>query len=231
MAIGRLQAAQFIHAAKERIVNITGASWGAVGRCLEWDTPFYTVKGLGGLCQHRDVLVYADSAVGKQPKMDEYPHGTRLLTLDIQALPEWVPRDYNAIICFFVLEHVPEPENAMKSIAQMLLTGGFALLAAPFLDGVHACPEDYFRYTPSGLRRLAEAAGLEVLWTFSPGNPSLAAGEFIGMKSSYWSARGILEESDSHPTNVFLLARKPWRGRHWRNPPRPNRTLRGRVFW
>ena len=48
------------------------------------------------------------------------------------------------------------------------------------MDGVHACPDDYFRYTPAGLRRLATAAGLEVLWSYSPGSPATAAGELIG---------------------------------------------------
>ena len=37
--------------AKEIVLNITGAKvGGSLGRCLEWDTPFYIVKGFA--CNH-----------------------------------------------------------------------------------------------------------------------------------------------------------------------------------
>eukprot|EP00435_Cladocopium_sp_Y103_P015676 s1882_g3.t2 len=140
-----------------------------------------------------------------------------------------------------------EPHQAMKGISQLLLPGecrtvetsclGFLLLGAPFIDGVHGCPDDFFRYTPHGLRKVAEFAGLEVLMESSPGHQIAAAGEMMGMRSSYWRTeadgcetdgfsgpnRDLLQDSDTHPMNVFLLARKPLRPGH-RRPLGPSVT-------
>lgn len=224
LVIPRWQGAEFVRQAKEHILNITGARiHGSLGRCLEWDTPFYVVKGFGHLCYKYDVLTYANAGAGQKEMMIDYPQGSRWLQLDILSPPEWFPGDYGVVVCLFVLEHVTNPAAAMAGVARALVPGGFALLGAPFVDGIHACPDDYFRYTPHGLRHLAEAAGLEVVHSFSPGSPVVAAGEFVGMKSSYWSHEDLFRESDTHPLNVFLLARKPLTARWWR-PPRNNDT-------
>merc|ERR1712194_387361 len=202
-------------------VNITGDGWGAVGRCLEWDSPHYTVKGIGGLCRWHDVLVYADKAINRGDAIKEYDFGTRMLTVDVLDLPPWTPHDYNLIVCLFVLEHVPEPERALHNIVKMMLTGGFLLLGAPFLDGVHGCPSDFYRYTPQG-------HGIGHGWNTGRWGKAVFGLGFCsvvpGMKSSYWAMEDFLQESDTHPVNVFLLARKPWRGRSWRLPPRHNLT-------
>jgi len=139
LATGRWQAAEFTRRAREIIVNITGDGWGAVGRCLEWDSPHYTVKGIGGLCRWHDVLVYADKAINRGDAIKEYDFGTRMLTVDVLDLPPWTPHDYNLIVCLFVLEHVPEPERALHNIVKMMLTGGFLLL------GMEAAPSQNSR--------------------------------------------------------------------------------------
>lgn len=214
LASGRIQASGFLRRAKEHIMGVIGPkSKGVVGRCLEWDTPFYTVKLFGPLCRFHDVLQYANEEAGMKVMMWTAPRGTRVVAVDIMKPPRWIPRDYGIIVCIFVLEHVPDPFSAMRGIVNSLLPGGFLLLGVPFIDGVHACPDDYLRYTPHGLRRLTESVGLEVVFDYSPGSPAFAAGDIAGMKSSYWSTEHILGESGSHPTNVFLLARKPGRSR------------------
>lgn len=224
LVIPRWQSAEFFRQAKERILNITGATIpGSLGRCLEWDTPHYIVKGFGRLCYKYDVLTYANEAAGVKEMLVDYPMGSRWIATDITSPPDWMPGDYGVVVCLFVLEHVTDPAAAVRGVARALAPGGFALLGAPFADGIHACPDDYFRYTPHGLRHLTEDAGLEVLFSFSPGSPVVAAGEFLGMKSSYWTQEDLFAESDSHPLNVFLLARKPTTARWWR-PPRQNAT-------
>lgn len=217
LGIGRIQAAQFIRKAKEHIVELAGWWSGSVGRCLEWDNPFYIVKGFGHLCTKFDVLLYANKRAGDKEELRTYPAGTRMMTLDVMEPPQWLPRDYGVVLCFFVLEHVPDPHLAMRGIVRMLAPGGFLLLGVPFIDGIHGCPDDYLRYTPHGLRRVAERSGLEVLFDFSPGSPGVAAGEILGMRSAYWRTEDFLRHSDTHPTNVFLLARRPPRGTGGRN--------------
>lgn len=222
LALGRLQAAAFMKKAKATIADML-PPWrsGYLGRCLEWDTPFYIVKTFGSSCTHFDMLQYANPRAGGKEEMILYPQqGLRVMSMDILQPPTWLPNDYGVIVCLFVLEHLPDPWTAMRNIERMLLPGGFLLLGAPFIDGVHGCPYDYLRYTPAGLLHLTEAVGLEVLWSFSPGGASITAGEMLGMKTSYWSHEQALQYSDTHPANVFLLARKalpsrPGRNRTW----------------
>ncbi|CAE7843857.1 unnamed protein product [Symbiodinium microadriaticum] len=212
LASGRIQAAHFTWKAKDLVLKLLGpaaGAFGALGRCLEWDTPFYTIKAFGPLCFRHDVLQYADPRAGHPEKMQTYSKGTRVMALDVLRPPDWMPTDYGLVVCFFVLEHVPDPHQAARGIAKLLNPGGYLLLGAPFIDGVHGCPDDFFRYTPHGLRKVAEGAKLEVLLEFSPGMTVAAAGDFIGMRSSYWRTEDLLKISDTHPMNVFLLARKP----------------------
>lgn len=226
LASGRIQAASFTWKAKALIQKLLGPVEidKSLGRCLEWDTPFYVITAFQKLCFRSDILQYANPKAGMQERMQMYQKGTRVLALDVLHPPHWMPNDYGLVVCYFVLEHVPEPHQAMNGISQLLLPGGFLLLGAPFIDGVHGCPDDFFRYTPHGLRKVAEFAGLEVLMESSPGHQIAAAGEMMGMRSSYWRTEDLLQDSDTHPMNVFLLARKPLRPGHRRPWTQRNRS-------
>jgi len=170
------------------------------------------------------VLYYANKRAGLEERMQTYAKNTRIMALDVLDPPDWMPSDYGLVVCFFVLEHVSDPHLAMRSISTLLYPGGFLLLGAPFIDGVHGCPDDFFRYTPHGLRKVAESAQLEVLMEFSPGATVAAAGELLGMRSSYWQTEDLLINSDTHPMNVFLLARKPLLPRQRRSWTQHNQT-------
>ena len=80
LASGRIQAAHFTWKAKDLVSKLLGpaaGAFGALGRCLEWDTPFYTIKAFGPLCFRHDVLQYADPRAGHPEKMQTYSKGTR----------------------------------------------------------------------------------------------------------------------------------------------------------
>ncbi len=62
-----------------------------------------------------------------------------------------------------VLEHVPDPFLAVQEICRVLKPGGKAYIQIPFMIGYHPCPDDYWRFTASGLRQLAENAGLKIV--------------------------------------------------------------------
>ena len=83
---------------------------------------------------------------------------------DVLALPF---RDcaFDTALCNQVLEHVPEPRMAMDELARVLRPGGYLIVTAPHIWGLHEVPHDYFRFTPYGLRHLAERAGLAVCKT------------------------------------------------------------------
>ncbi len=69
---------------------------------------------------------------------------------------------FDTVLCNEVLEHVPEPSQLLREAARTLAPGGCLILTAPMTWGLHEEPHDYFRYTPHGLRYLAEQAGLHV---------------------------------------------------------------------
>lgn len=77
------------------------------------------------------------------------------------ALP-FADAAFDSVFCSQVLEHVPDPEQALREFARCLKPGGVLLLSTPHLAYLHNEPHDYFRYTNHGLRALCERAGLVV---------------------------------------------------------------------
>jgi len=66
---------------------------------------------------------------------------------------------FDLVICEAVLEHVPNPQAIVSEIIRVLRPGGHVYVEVPFLQGFHADPHDYQRYTLPGLRTLL--AGFE----------------------------------------------------------------------
>jgi SAM-dependent methyltransferase len=74
----------------------------------------------------------------------------------------FAPETCDTVLCNEVLEHVPEPVQLMIEAARVLKHGGLLILTTPMTWGLHEEPYDYYRYTPYGLKYLAEHAGLQV---------------------------------------------------------------------
>ena len=53
-----------------------------------------------------------------------------------------------------VLEHVRQPDRAVWEMARTSMAGGLVYIELPFLQGFHASPNDYQRYTSSGVAEL-----------------------------------------------------------------------------
>ena len=75
---------------------------------------------------------------------------------DVQNLP-LSDESFDAIICKAVLQHVPEPQKAVKEIYRVLRKGGKCLVYVPFLYPYHGkkgvC-KDYYHYTHDGIEYL-----------------------------------------------------------------------------
>ncbi len=69
----------------------------------------------------------------------------------------------DAVLCFEVAEHVPEPYRLISEIARVLRSGGRAFISMPFIYPIHDAPYDYQRYTVHGLQRLIEQSGLKLV--------------------------------------------------------------------
>jgi len=70
------------------------------------------------------------------------------------------------------MEHVSDPFQAVREMERVLEANGILYLQVPFVLGYHPDPEDYWRFTHSGLQRLIEQAGLSCERV----EPALAAG-------------------------------------------------------
>lgn len=96
------------------------------------------------------------------------------ISVDIQARPSLLVQGsildlpvrkscMDTVFCSQVLEHVPDPEGALREFYSCLKPGGVLLLTTPHLAYLHNEPHDYFRYTKHGLRVLLERTGYEII--------------------------------------------------------------------
>ena len=60
----------------------------------------------------------------------------------------------DCVLCCEVLEHIKDPRQCCNEIWRVLKPGGAAFISVPFLFPIHADPDDYQRFTPSGLKIL-----------------------------------------------------------------------------
>ncbi|TSC72471.1 MAG: methylase involved in ubiquinone/menaquinone biosynthesi [Parcubacteria group bacterium Gr01-1014_38] len=81
---------------------------------------------------------------------------------DVQAMP--LPDgSFDTVLCAEVLEHIPDPRRALAEIRRVLRPGGKLIITVPHLGYLHNEPNDFYRYTTYGLRRLLEDGGFAVL--------------------------------------------------------------------
>jgi SAM-dependent methyltransferase len=71
---------------------------------------------------------------------------------DAAALP-FADKAFDLVLCTEVLEHVPNPDATLHEIRRTMRANGALVLTTPLTWGVHA-PQDYHRWTESGLRQL-----------------------------------------------------------------------------
>lgn len=81
---------------------------------------------------------------------------------DITNIP--VPdKSFDVIICTEVLEHVPEPIEALREMARILKPGGRIFVTAPLGSGLHQMPYHYYSgYTPEWYKHFFPKFGLKV---------------------------------------------------------------------
>ena len=118
---------------------------------------------------------------------------------------------FDVVVCEQVLEHVVDPCAAARNLLRLTVPGGRVVVSTPFLIKVHELPlyglNDYWRFTPRGLRLLLENAGLQVDDTHSWGNRSCVVGNFDRWPA-YRRWLSLRSEPDL-PVQVWAFARHP----------------------
>lgn len=59
---------------------------------------------------------------------------------------------FDFVLCFDTLEHVPNPFMFCENLIFVTRNGGYIYVATVFEWPYHPSPEDYFRFSPSGLK-------------------------------------------------------------------------------
>jgi SAM-dependent methyltransferase len=85
---------------------------------------------------------------------------------------DWPEQTANAdlVLCTEVLEHVANPASFLEQAYVALRPGGHVVCTVPFAARWHFVPFDYWRFTPSGLKQLFEAAGFGNIQVWARGN-------------------------------------------------------------
>ncbi len=98
--------------------------------------------------------------------------------MDIVANAEQLPLatgSVDAIVCESLLEHVPHPKKIVAEMFRVLKPGGAMYIVIPFVYPFHACPNDFYRWSVTGLRELLSEGEIEVIGTRSGPTSGLIA--------------------------------------------------------
>lgn len=110
-----------------------------------------------------------DLALGQWIGMDMQPGLNVDVVADLHDLPaEWAGR-FTGVVLSEVLEHVARPWLALPSLHKVMKPGALLIVTAPFCFPVHAFPDDFYRYTESGIRVLLGDAGFKDVQTANSG--------------------------------------------------------------
>ena len=61
---------------------------------------------------------------------------------------------FGTIFCLSVLEHCVDPFKMAQNLTQLLRPNGHICISVPFAWQIHGYPNDYWRFTPEGVKRL-----------------------------------------------------------------------------
>lgn len=122
-------------------------------------------------------------------------HGVDLVA-DIHDLPEEWSTKFSSVLCSEVLEHVARPWVALPKLRNVIQPGGYIVITTLTCFPIHGYPDDYYRYTESGLRLLLEDAGFTDIQTASAGEVKFTLNDHGG--------RDVVKTA---PIHVFAVAK------------------------
>lgn len=144
-------------------------------------------------------IVNRDLATGKWTGIDMQPGDGVDVVADIHSLPEaWYGR-FSGVLCSEVLEHVSRPWVALPRLRMVMQPGAWIVVTTMFAFPEHGFPDDYYRYSRSGLALLLEDAGFVDVET-----------EYAGAVELTLNDHGERRDCRRQlPMHVFAVARVP----------------------
>jgi len=116
---------------------------------------------------------------------------------------------FDTVLLLDVLEHLPEPEEAIREAKRVLRKEGALLVQTPFLYPIHDAPHDYQRWTSFGLRQLAKRYGFDIEKEWIYGSPLETAGLLMNLALSREMLYSFRHKSFAIPAIMALLVFMP----------------------
>src|SRR5262249_9603559 len=119
-------------------------------------------EGWAALCDRRRFFPgreYIGCDLKMGPGVDRIEDGQRLSFAD---------RSVGTMVMLEVLEHMPEPHRALAEAARVLADGGVLITSMPFTYRLHGFPNDYWRFTASGMYTQLAAFPQKVVFSIGP---------------------------------------------------------------
>ena len=85
--------------------------------------------------------------------LDIYTYKNVNVLADIQRIP-FKDNSIGGVIDIVVLEHIENPHLVINEIFRILKPGGYTYTVVPFIFGYHSSPNDFYRWTPEGIKKL-----------------------------------------------------------------------------
>jgi SAM-dependent methyltransferase len=173
------------------------------------------LDGGAGNCKHKSFFPHVNVVALDLGQTKRRRYGEIDVAGNLYAMP-YRDNCFDAVINVEVLEHLEEPEVALREIFRVLKRGGRLYLVAPQGWEEHGIPHDYYRFTRFGLRRLFEKTGYRVLSIAPLGGYFWYIGHRIPVAYRYLFPRErrflwkIIDAPLRHPARFFLRTLVPY---------------------
>ena len=135
--------------------------------------------------------------------------------VDMQNLP-YENNVFDFVISDQVIEHLENPYKAIKESYRVLNKGGIAIHTTCFMNHIHRCPEDFWRFSPEALRHLCKEFS-EILYCEGWGNRIAILlcflsdrFRFMRIREIKWSIRRLIAtyNEEKYPIVTWVVAKK-----------------------
>jgi ubiquinone/menaquinone biosynthesis C-methylase UbiE len=134
---------------------------------------------------------------------------------DAQDLHQIPDATFDVVVLDQTLEHIPDPEKALREMHRILGENGTAVVSTPFLVPVHEGDGygDYYRWTPSGLKLVLQRSGFDGdvrSWGNRPAAAALLHDMYLKTTAARDAGLAVepLDSDPEFPVTVWAVAHK-----------------------